>query len=62
MKTSIKRRVLGALTLVLATQALSACVVVPVPAHHPRPIVVEPGYAYPAPPPPYPYRGPYWRR
>lgn len=57
MKTSLKRRVLGAVAIVLATQALSACVVVPVPAHRPRAVVIEPGYAYPPP-----YHGPYWRR
>ncbi len=44
MHKFINRRVLGALGVVLATQLLSACVVVPVPAYRTRAVVIEPGY------------------
>ncbi len=56
----IRRRVLGTSAVLIATQLLSACIVLPVPAHRPRTVIVEPGYAEPAPPPP--PRRPYWRR
>ncbi len=46
MQTSTKRRVLGVLGLVLATQLLSACIVLPLPGHRPRAVVVQPGYGY----------------
>lgn len=59
MQKPTQRRVLGALAVVLASQALTACVVVPVPAR-PRAVVVQPGYQGP-PPPPY-YHDRYWRR
>jgi hypothetical protein len=64
MHKSMKRRMLGVLSVVLATQLLSACVVLPLPVHHRRAVVVQPGYG----PPPAPYydhnynRRPYWRR
>ncbi|MEO8152991.1 MAG: hypothetical protein ABI605_07970 [Rhizobacter sp.] len=58
MHKSMKRRVLGVLSVVLATQLLSACIVLPVPAHRSRAVVVSPGYGYPGTP----YRDPYWRR
>ena len=58
MQQLIKRRVLGVLTAVIATQMLSACIVVPVPMQRSRGVVVTPGYGYPATP----YRDPYWRR
>lgn len=61
MNSSMKRRVLGILSVVLASQLLSACVVLPVPMHRHREVVIEPGYGHP-PPPPYDNRGPYWRR
>lgn len=48
MQKSTKRRVLGVLAVVLASQVLTACVVVPVPAR-PRAVVVTPGYAGPPP-------------
>ena len=48
MQKSTKRRVLGVLTVVLASQVLSACVVVPVPHRH-RAGVVQPGYSGPPP-------------
>lgn len=62
MHKSMKRRVLGALSVVIATQLLSACVVLPVPMHR-RAVVVQPGYG-PAPGPYYDQhpRRPYWRR
>ena len=44
MNKFMNRRVLGALGVVLATQLLSACVVVPVPVYRPRAVVIEPGY------------------
>jgi hypothetical protein len=59
MLKSTKRRVLAALCVVLGTQMLSACIVVPVPAHRARAVVIEPGYGYPAP---REHRDPYWRR
>jgi hypothetical protein len=49
MLKSTQRRVLGALAVVLASQALTACVVVPVPAR-PRAVIVSPGYGHPPPP------------
>jgi hypothetical protein len=55
MLKSTQRRVLGALAVVFVSQALTACVVVPVPAR-PRAVVVTPGYGYPPPPP----RGDYY--
>lgn len=60
MQTSIKRRVLGVLSVVLASQLLSACVVLPLPGHHRhRAVVVQPAPVYvPGPH----YRDPYWRR
>lgn len=59
MQKSTKRRVLGVLTVVLATQVLSACVVVPVP-HRQRAVVVKPGY--PGPPPHQHHHHRDWRR
>lgn len=59
MNQSTMRRTFGVLALVVLTQALSACVVVPLPAHRHRAVAMEPGYGYPPPPP---QRGPYWRR
>jgi hypothetical protein len=44
MQKSINRRVLGVVSVVLATQLLSACVVLPVPARRARAVVIEPGY------------------
>jgi len=47
MKNLLNRRVLGLATLLLGTQLLSACIVLPVPAYRPRAGVVvdvEPGY------------------
>jgi hypothetical protein len=62
MTKSVKRRVLGALGVVLATQLLSACVVLPLPVHRHHAVVVSPGYGYgPAPQPEY-YGHPRWRR
>lgn len=58
MQKSTKRRVLGVLTVVLASQVLSACVVVPVPHRH-RAVVVQPGYSGP---PPYHHHHRDWRR
>ena len=59
MLKSTKRRLLGVLAVVLASQALTACVVVPVPAR-PRAVIVQPGYAGP---PPYYHRHDHeWRR
>lgn len=58
MEKSTKRRVLGVLTVVLASQVLSACVVVPVPHRH-RAVVVQPGYSGP---PPYHHHHRDWRR
>jgi hypothetical protein len=58
MLTSTKR-LAGALMVVLASQALSACVVVPVPHRH-RAVVVQPGYG--PPPPAYYDPHPRWRR
>lgn len=46
MQKSTKTRVLGVLTVVLASQVLTACVVVPVPHRH-RAVVVQPGYSGP---------------
>jgi hypothetical protein len=45
MDKSTKRRTLGVLGVVLLTQLVSACVVVPVPARRMLPVVVQPGYA-----------------
>ena len=59
MNSSMKRRVLGILSVVLASQLLSACVVLPVPGYRARAVVVEPGYGYGHG---YGYRDPYWRR
>jgi hypothetical protein len=59
MLTSTKRRLAGVLMVVLASQALSACVVVPVPHRH-RAVVVHPGYG--PPPPVYYDPHPRWRR
>jgi|EndMetStandDraft_6_1072998.scaffolds.fasta_scaffold877543_1 hypothetical protein len=61
MNKSSKRRILAVLGVVVGTQLLSACVVLPVPGYRPRAVVVTPGYGYP-PPPPREYREPYWRR
>lgn len=58
MQKSTKRRVLGVLTVVLASKVLSACVVVPVPHRH-RAVVVQPGYSGP---PPYHHHHRDWRR
>lgn len=60
MQKSTKRRVLGVLAVVIASQLMTACVVVPVPAHR-RAVIVAPGYGYP-PPPPRDYHDHYWRR
>jgi len=61
MNKPVKRRVLGVLSVLLATQLLSACVVLPLPAHRHRAVVVSPGYGYtPAPQPGYGH--PHWRR
>ena len=47
MQTSTKRRVFGVLGLVIATQLLSACIVLPVPGHRRHgAVVVQPGYGY----------------
>jgi hypothetical protein len=46
MQTSAKRRVIGVLGIVLASQLLTACVVLPVP-HRSRAVVVHPGHAGP---------------
>jgi hypothetical protein len=55
MKLSLtNRRALGLVAVLLGTQLLSACVVLPVPAHrHRGPVVVEvePGYQRSGPPP-----------
>lgn len=59
MQKSAKRRVLGVLAVVLASQALTACVVVPVPHRH-RAVVVQPGYS--GPPPYHHHHDRYWRR
>jgi hypothetical protein len=48
MQKSTQRRVFGIAAVVLATQVLSACVVVPVPHRH-RAVVVQPGYLGPPP-------------
>lgn len=60
MQTSTKRRVFGVLGLVLATQLLSACIVLPVPGHRRGVVVVqpEPGYDHQRPH----HRHPHWRR
>ncbi len=48
MQKSTQRRVFGVLAVVLASQVLTACVVVPVPRYH-RGVVVQPGYSGPPP-------------
>ena len=48
MNKPFKRRTLGVLSVVLLSQVLTACVVVPVPARRMHPVVIQPGYA-PAP-------------
>ncbi|MBC7992891.1 MAG: hypothetical protein H7Z15_06570 [Rhizobacter sp.] len=61
MQTSTKRRVFGVLGLVLATQLLSACIVLPLPGHRRHgAVVVQPGYGYDQGPPR--HHHPYWRR
>jgi len=57
MDKTARRRTLGVLGVILLSQVLSACVVVPVPARRMRPVVVEPAYG-----PPPPYYGPGWKR
>ena len=44
MKSYINRRSLALLSALLASQLLSACVIVPRPYHRHRVVVVEPGY------------------
>lgn len=59
MQTSMKRRVLGVLSVVLASQLLSACVVLPLPGHRHRAVMVQPAPVYvPVPQ----YRDRDWRR
>jgi hypothetical protein len=61
-KSTTKRRVfgvLGVLGAVLASQVLTACVVVPVPHRHHRAVIVQPGYSGP---PPYHHHHRDWRR
>jgi hypothetical protein len=54
-------RALGVVGVLLSTQLLSACVVLPAPYYrHRGPAVVEVQPAYPSPPPP--RDGRYWRR
>lgn len=48
MQKSTKRRALGVLGVVLASQVLAACVVVPVPTHR-RAVIVQPGHSAPPP-------------
>lgn len=62
MQTSTKRRVFGVLGLVLATQLLSACIVLPVPGYHRRAVVVQPGYGYGYDQGPPHHNHPHWRR
>ncbi len=62
MQTSTKRRVFGVLGLVLATQVLSACIVLPVPVHRRGAVVVQPGYGYGHDQGPPRHHHPYWRR
>lgn len=59
MQKSTQRRVFGVLAVVLASQVLTACVVVPVPHRH-RAVVVKPGY--PGPPVHHHHHHPHWRR
>ncbi|MBX3618777.1 MAG: hypothetical protein KF891_02120 [Rhizobacter sp.] len=59
MQKSSKRRVLGVLAAVIASQLMTACVVVPVPAHR-RAVIVAPGYVHT--PPPRVYHDHDWRR
>jgi hypothetical protein len=61
MQTSTKRRVFGVLGLVLATQLLSACIVLPVPGHRRGVVVVQPGYGHGHAAPPQ-HNHPHWRR
>jgi hypothetical protein len=59
MQKSTQRRTLGVLAAVIASQALTACIVLPVPHRH-RAVVVQPGYSGPPP-----YHHPHhrhWRR
>lgn len=60
MQKSTKRRVFGVLGVVLASQVLTACVVVPVPAYRHRGVVVQPGHS--GPPPHHHYHDRHWRR
>jgi hypothetical protein len=57
MNKILNRRSLGLIGVLLASQLLSACVVVPVPRYR-RAVVVEPAYG--PPPPPRVYRDPRW--
>ena len=61
MNKPVKRRVLGVLSVVLATQLLSACIVLPLPSYRHRAVVVNPGYGYYQAPQPG-YDHPHWRR
>ncbi|MET0334092.1 MAG: hypothetical protein ABW190_07450 [Rhizobacter sp.] len=47
-KRSTRGRVIAVVGVVLASQLLTACVVVPVPHRH-RAVVVQPGYSGPPP-------------
>lgn len=63
MSSTTKRRVLGIAGVLIATQLLSACIVLPVPAHRQRPVVIHPGHGhYQAPPPAHHPRHPHWGR
>ena len=62
MKKSTALRTLGLLGVLLSTQLLSACVVLPAPGYHPRhgAVIVGPGYG--PPPAPQPYYHPHRRQ
>ena len=63
MQTSTKRRVFGVLGLVIATQLLSACIVLPVPGHRRHgAVVVQPSYGYGHDQGPPRHQHPHWRR
>jgi hypothetical protein len=58
MSSSKRTRALGVVAVLLASQLLTACIVVPVPVHRPRAVIVDQDPHYGSPPPP-PRRGRY---
>ncbi|HZE92556.1 MAG TPA: hypothetical protein VE029_12735 [Rhizobacter sp.] len=57
LKELSSRRMLGVVAVLLASQLLSACVIVPVPRYR-RAVIVEPAYG--SPPPHRDYHDPRW--